>query len=215
MAAASRLLFSWRVPSGTLLCSASGKHHSRLAPGGVSSTLHAGRRLCRRLELQGKAHSTHTVSCVMLDSAGCILQHLLGTHLTPRILSHRCLLSAPLRGCPASSAADPRCRRARTRKESLRHPCKHASHCIGIQHAAPVRPTLFCCCHRRCRCCCLTPTYFSVSLESFLFLERTVRMPFVTATGTATAAAASQEDMQRSDLLLLTANDAQKGHSEW
>jgi hypothetical protein len=38
--------------------------------------------------------------------------------------------------------------------------------------------------------------HLSVSLESFLFLERTVRMPLVTATGTATAAAASQ-DMPR------------------
>lgn len=38
--------------------------------------------------------------------------------------------------------------------------------------------------------------HLSVSLESLLFLERTVRMPLVTATGTATAAAASQ-DMPR------------------
>lgn len=148
MAATSRLrlLFSWRVPSGTLLCSASGKRHSRLVPGGVSSTLHAGRRLCRRHELQGRAHSMHTVSCACFPlqdgHLAMTLQHPVCTHLTPHILSHRCLLSAPLRGCPASSAADPTCRHVRTRRESPRYPCRHASHCIGIQHAAPARPTL-------------------------------------------------------------------------
>lgn len=142
------------------------------------------------------SHSNDRVDCTLTAAA------------TARLANPKRAAYAPWRGCQAFSAAGQTCTHAHTQTGSSHRLCGQRSTWASAAHASGRGGYV------RWRAAAAASTgggahcaHLSASLATACLLERMLRMPLVTTTGTATAAAASQDINQRSahatDLLLL------------